>query len=34
MREAVEKQQARLRFPAGILRNPVIPFFQAFGEEL
>jgi hypothetical protein len=26
--------RARLRFPAGILRNPVIPFFQAFGEEL
>ena len=27
-------RQPRLRFPTGILRNPVIPIFQAFGEEL
>ena len=26
--------RTRLHFSSGILRNPVIPFFQAFGEEL
>jgi hypothetical protein len=29
-----DKLRARLHFPAGILRNPAIPFFQAFEEEL
>ncbi len=30
----MRREESRLRFPAGILRIPVIPFFQAFGEEL
>jgi hypothetical protein len=29
-----QQHTPRLRFPAGILMNPMIPFFQAFGEEL
>jgi hypothetical protein len=31
--DMVSKALARLHFPAGILRKPVIPFFT-FGEEL